>query len=1162
MPQWTTQQNNAITARGRNILVSAAAGSGKTAVLVERVKQLITDKSNPVSIDKLLIVTFTNAAASEMKSRISKALNDCIRENPNDDYYRKQLSLLPGAKISTIDSFCTNLVREHFYELSINQDFSILDDSELQLLEDGVISDILDENFEKGDRDFISLIENFTTPNNDKPITEAVKRLLSFIYAQPFPYVWLEKAVEQYNPSIPFSKTVWYSYIINHIENLIELGISLVKENISLVDFGDEKVNQKFFDVLNDDLTEFTRFKNSLEISWNSAVNERDPVFSRFPSSKKADSSVTSKMKSNRDIYKKLLTADIKAFLSDDEESYKNDAIILYRQLRALAKLVKETNSRLTEEKKERNGFSFSDIEHFAINLLFKLDTDGNVIRTQLAKSLSEEFAEILVDEYQDTNEAQDLLFTYLSNGKNMFTVGDIKQSIYRFRLAMPHIFNNKKKSYADYNENNNEINSKIILDKNFRSRKGICSYVNFVFSNIMSEELGELNYDESEFLNYGADYDDSDIPSACINILDGVSGDTTDEKEAAFIAKTIINKVNSGEMIKDGDSYRKIRYSDFVILMRSLKNHIGNYEKVLTEYSIPVVCDNSTNLFENNEIRILLSMLRTVDNPTQDIPLLATLMSPFYSFTEDELAQIKLNSNGSGLYSSVFSSKSDKVRSFLDDQAELRRIAVTMSVSSFIRYLVEDRGMLAFINAMGNAKQRYQNILKFISFAQTFDNGSNVGLTAFIRYIDKIIESDRSVDSSTLNGAGENAVKIMTVHHSKGLEFPIVILAGADRQYNKSDLNDKLLLNSKFGLGIKCHNEELMYQYKSLPYTVIRDKNASELMSENLRVLYVAMTRAKEQFITFITCKNLESKLKRLSSMIINGKVNSYLAGKINYDSELLLLSLLTHKDAEKLREYIQIDIPVKTSDFTLDINVIDEIELNEINDVVDFVEPNCDTIKKISEKLEYKYSRKELEGISSKLTASTLDRMDSSFKYIASSKPAFLNKSGLTPAQRGTAMHTFMQFCSYENAEKSLENEIDRLYSMGYLTEEQASSLDREKLSEFFKSDFAKRMFASDKIYREVKISSFVKACDIYNTHFDDDILVQGIADCVFEENSQLILVDYKTDKVNGERELIERYRRQIDFYKKTLEKTFKMPVREAVLYSFHMGKVCYYK
>lgn len=1162
MPQWTQQQNNAISARGRNILVSAAAGSGKTAVLVERVKQLITDKSNPVSVDRLLIVTFTNAAAAEMKYRISKALSDCIKENPNDNFYKKQLSLLSNAKISTIDAFCTNLVREHFYELSINQDFNILDDSELQLLEDTVISEVLDDYFEKNDRDFVSLVETFTSPNNDKPIIEAVKRLLRFIYAQPFPYKWLEEAVEKYNPSCEFSKTVWSKYINSQISYLLELGISLVNENLSLIDFGDEKVNQKFSDAIQDDLTEFTRFKNTYQVSWDNAVNERKPEFVRFPSSAKADKEITAKMKSNRDIYKKLLTEDIQGFLTDDEESYRNDASKLYRQLNALISLTKEVDNRLMNEKRDRNAFSFSDIEHFAISLLFYLSDENEVVRTDLAKSLSESFYEILVDEYQDTNEAQDLLFTYLSNGKNLFTVGDIKQSIYRFRLAMPNIFNEKKKKYTLYDANDNEDSSKIILDKNFRSRADICSYVNFVFSNIMSEELGELNYNEEEYLNCGADYKQNDVSSASLKILVGVKGEHTDEKEAVFIARTILDKINSGEQIKDGDSYRNVRYGDFAILMRSLKNHINDYAKVLTDYGIPVICDNSTNLFDNNEIRIILSMLRTIDNPMQDIPLLATLMSPFYSFTEDELAEIKLNSPGSSLYTSVFNSNDEKVKEFIKDQSELRRIAVTMSVSSFIRYLVEDRGMTAFINAMGNAKQRYQNILKLISFAENFDNSSSVGLTAFIRYIDKIIESERSVDSPSLNGGSENAVTIMTIHHSKGLEFPIVIMAGANRQYNKSDLSDKLLLNSKLGVGIKCHNEEHMYQYKSLPYTVIKDKNATEMMSENLRVLYVAMTRAKEQFITFITCDKLESKIKRLSSLIIDGNINPYLARKISCDGDLLLLCLLFHKDAEVLREYSPGKIPIKPSDFDLEINITNEIELEETEQDIDFVPPNDEIIKKIDEKLSFTYDRKELENISSKLAASSLDNVENSFEFITSSKPSFLNKTGLTPAQRGTAMHTFMQFCNYENSKNDINSEIARLVNSGFLTDEQANSLDLEKLNSFFSSSFAERMFNSDRIYREIKISSYVKASDIYDTKFDDKILVQGIADCVFEENGELVLVDYKTDRISSEDDLISRYKMQVDFYRKALSKTLNMPVKETFLYSFHLGKACCYK
>lgn len=1162
MPQWTDAQNDAITAKNRNILVSAAAGSGKTAVLVERVKQMITDKNNPVDIDSLLIVTFTNAAAAEMKSRISKSLSECIRQQSNEQFYRRQLSLLPNAKICTIDAFCTNLVKEHFYDLSISQDFSLLDESELQLLEDTVINEVIDDFFDEGDADFISLAEAFTTPNDDKPIINAVKKILRFIYAQPFPYVWLDSAVDKYSPDISFSHSIWCDYIKEKISHLLDLGISLVKENISRVDFDDQKINEKFLTVFDDDLSEFNRVKNAFETSWDSLISERKASFMRFPVSSKIDKTVAVQMKTDREIYKKLLTTEIPSFFTVSEEEYLIEMQMLSGQLNALVRLVKETDKRLMFEKKERNTYSFSDIEHFAINLLFAMNEDGSVQRTPIAQDLSESFYEILVDEYQDTNEAQDLLFTYLSNGKNLFTVGDIKQSIYRFRLAMPHIFNTRKKKYAFYNSEDNEPNSKIILDKNFRSRKDICSYVNFVFSNLMSEELGELDYNEEEYLNCGAEYENSCVPSAQIKILNGVKGEETDKKEAEFIAKTIIQKVNSGEMIQDCGTYRPIRYGDFAILMRSLKSHIGDYSEVLTRYGIPVVCDNSNNLFENNEIKMIMSLLRCINNPMQDIPLLSTMMSPFYSFTADDMAQIRIADKTGSLYAAVFKSTSEKVRGFIDDLGLLGKLSVTMSVSGFIRYIVEEKGVIAFINAMENGEQRYQNILKLIFFAQNFDKGVNVGLTAFIRYIDKIIASDKSIDSATLSASSQNAVTIMSVHHSKGLEFPVCILAGSNRIYNKADLSDKLLLNTAYGIGIKCHNEEFLYQYNSVPYSVIKDKNTSELMSENLRVLYVAMTRAREQFITFITCDSIEKSAIRLSNSIINDKVNPYMGRKITRDADFFILCSLLHKDGQVLRDFCERDIIVKISDFPLSIEIADEINVEMQETIENTVLPDEEIIKEIDKRISFKYDRTELAGVSAKLTASALDSVEQSFDYITSSKPAFLSKEGMTASQRGTAMHTFMQYCVYENARNNLENEIESLVLNGFITKQQADVLDRKKLASFFNSKFAQRMFSSDKIYREIKVSSFIKANDIYNTQYDDDILVQGIADCVFEENGELVLVDYKTDRVNTPDELLEKYNKQIMFYKDAISKTLSKPVKDVVLYSFYLEKECYYK
>lgn len=1163
MPQWTPQQNNAITARNRNILVSAAAGSGKTAVLVERVKQMICNKDNPVDIDKLLIVTFTNAAAAEMRYRISKSLSEYIKNNPGDSFYKRQLSLIPNAKICTIDSFCVNLVKENFFDLSINQDFSTLEESELQLLEDSIISDVLDEYYEENDKNFISLAESFTAPGNEKPLINAIKKILRFIYAQPFPYNWLNNALEQYNPNIAFEDTVWFKYIKNEIESLLNLSEELIAENISLVDFDTEDINNKFIDVFEDDLSVLSGIRDAYKKSWNELLNIDAVKFKTMPRTTKIDSIVAAKLKNNRENYKTILTKDIPSFFVSTTQEYAEDMESLYPKFSMLIRLIKDVDERLMAEKKERNSYSFSDIEHFAINLLFSLDEEsGEIIRSNLAKNLSENFYEILVDEYQDTNEAQDLLFTYLSNGKNLFTVGDIKQSIYRFRLAMPDIFNKKKKTYSLYNESDNNTSSKIILDKNFRSRKDICSFVNFIFSNIMSSELGEVDYNSEEYLNCGADYNNTTLPSADIRILNGVKGEDADKKEAAYIAKIIKQKVKSGELIKDGDTYRPVKYGDFAILMRSLKNHINDYSQVLTDYGIPIICDNSTNLFENSEVRMLMSLLRTIDNPMQDIPLLATLMSPFYGFTADELAQIKINANTKDLYFCIFNSDNQKVKDFIKDRAELRKLSVTMSVAGFIRYIVESKGMIAFINAMGNSEQRYQNILKLISFASKFDSGVNVGLTAFIRYIDKIVSSDKSVDSASLTSGSTDAVTIMSVHHSKGLEFPICILAGASRQYNKQDLSDKLLLNTNLGLGLKCHNEELMYQYNSIPYAVIKSKNTTELMSENLRVLYVAMTRAKEQFITFITCDNIDRKAKKLSAGIVNGKILPYTCRKIQCDADFFLICTLIHPNGQKLRALADCDYVSYDFDFPLNLEISDEIEVVKQTEESIQAESDEKIISQIKEKLDFSYRRKQLEGLSTKLTASMLDSSEQGFAYITSSKPSFMNKHELTPAQRGTAMHAFMQYCDYSNAKNNLKNEIERMADMGFISKEQADALDTERLHKFFSSNFAGRMFSSNKIHREIKVSSFVKANEIYDTEYEDAVLIQGIADCVFEEDDGLVLVDYKTDRIEDEQELLSRYEKQIMFYKNAVSKTLKKNVKSAVLYSFYLNKVCAYK
>lgn len=1162
MPKWTPQQNNAIAARGRNILVSAAAGSGKTAVLVERVIKKITDSKNPVDIDKLLIVTFTNNAASEMKFRITKSLKEILRNEPFNQNAQRQLNLMPNAKICTIDSFCINLVRENFFELGINQDFTNLDENEASLLEDEIISNLTDELFENNDEEFIKLVEQFNTPGNEKPFINAVKKVRRFIYAQPFPYSWAYKMSELYNSNTAFENSKWFEYIKDEADYLISIAKKCANNNLALLNqIDDSKLNEKFENLFLNDKSLIDNVSDLLNTSWDDLVKLGFPSFARLVSTAKLDKELASEIKANRNTYTNIIKKEIPAFLICSKEDYVKSLNTLYPIIKKLIDFVKIVDARLMVEKNERNSYSFSDTEHFAINLLFNPDGD-KIIKKELADRLSAEFEEILVDEYQDTNEAQDLLFAYLSNGHNLFTVGDVKQSIYRFRLAMPNIFNSRRKLYTDYNSNDNEKSSKIILDKNFRSSKGICEYVNFIFSKVMSERVGELDYDAQNRLNFGADYKKNDIPSAQIHILDGAKGEETDTREAMQIAKLIRKKIDSKEQIKDGDEYRDIRYSDFAILFRSMKNHVDSYVKVFTDMSIPVQCDNSSNLFENNEIKLILSLLRTIDNPTKDISLLSTMMSPVYAFTADELAQIRIENKRKNFYFSVVNSQNEKVLNFLEDIKNLKKLSVTMSVSNFIRYLVENKGIVAFINAMGNGEQRYQNILALISFAQKFDSGVNIGLTSFIRYIDKIIDTDKGIDSKSIVSGKDDAVTIMTVHHSKGLEFPICVLAGAARSYNTGELTENLLINTVYGFGLKVHNEERMYNIQSIPYSVIKSKSANELMSENLRVLYVAMTRAKEQFITFISCQNIERKMQTLYSKLIAGEITPYAVKSCKSDADIILLCSLFHQNAGQLRELAGCRLFANPADFdmSIDIDKSEGFEEDEIKP--EKAEYQEGTVKEIAEKLSYKYDYSPLSNVTSKMTASSLDDSDTNFEYITSSKPAFMNKAEMTPAMRGTAMHTFMQFCNYNLAKDNLDKEIENIVSGGFITEEQGKSLDKKRLASFFNSPLAKRMFNSDKIYREIKVSTFLSANEVYGIDFDDKILVQGIADCVFEESGQLVLVDYKTDRVNDENELLERYKKQLTFYKYAIEKTLKMPVKEAMLYSFYLEKECIYK
>lgn len=1160
MPKWTEQQSNAINARNSNILVSAAAGSGKTAVLVERVIKLIMDESLDAGIDRLLIVTFTNAAAAEMKNRISSALYKILKEEPNNVRALRQLSLLPSAKICTIDSFCINLVRENFFKLDISQDFSILDNSQLQLIEQNTINEIIEEHYKSENKDFRALVELLSSAKNDNDLINAIKRIQNYISAQAFPFDWLDEACELYNPETEIDESSLKDYVYFEIEYGANYAKGLIEDCVIHIDPFDEMA-EKYLALLEEDMESFEMLEKNLDSSWNDMKSAVESLsFSSMPRTSKNYEGSAKALVSGRREQLKEIDKDLKKLMVCTAEEFKKDNEYLYPKLKYLCSIVSEYNRKMLETKKEMNAYSFSDIEHFAIDLLFYKEK-GAIIRTELAKEFENSFYEILVDEYQDTNSAQDTLFEMLSNGRNRFMVGDIKQSIYRFRLAMPAIFNDKKDSFNDYEENSNSVNQKIILDKNFRSRKGICDYTNFLFSNLMSKRMGEIEYNNEEYLNCGADYIESDVPSAQINVIKTPEGEDADEFEARRIAELILKKIASKEQIKDGNTYRNIKFGDFAVLLRYTKNRMPIYAKVFSEYSIPFVADNRANLFENNEVAVLISLLRVIDNPTRDVPLLATLMSVFYGYSAEDIARAREGRTGENLFASISRDK-ETFAAFLDDLEKYRKYAASMSVESFLRMIISSTSYLSVISAMGNAEQRRQNVLQLLNIANRFDSGENVGITAFMRYIDAIIASDMNVESASVVHNEDNCVSIMSVHQSKGLEFPVCIFASTMHRYNTDDLRDLVLMNYKHGIGLKINDEDALIRYNSLQYECIKNINISASMSENLRLLYVAVTRAKEQFISFISHKDPLTHIYKLSKKIAGGYISPITVKHITNDGDFLLLTALLHKDGKKLREQSMADVEYNSSwNFDLKINYITEnAEIEQNNDEsVCFSEK---TVSEIAQKLSFRYDKSVLSSFSSKRSASELDEKERGYKYFAKAKPAFLSDSSLTPAQKGTAMHTFMQYCNYENAKNNLESEIERLVDLSYLSAVQANSIRREKLEAFFKSDFAKRMFESDRIYREIKVASFVKARDIEETEFDDEILVQGIADCVFEENGELVLVDYKTDYVKSEEELLDLYKKQIAFYKSAVAKTLNMPVKEAMLYSFCLDKPCLYK
>lgn len=1162
---WTKDQQNAIDARGGTILVSAAAGSGKTAVLVERVTQRIIDRENPCDVDKILMVTFTRAAAAEMRERISTSLTSILEQDPTNSHIRRQLMLLPQSKICTIDSFCNDLVRENFHRLGISPDYKILDNSEQEVLQSEAVSEVLEELYGEGSPAFDELLDLFMKGRSDEQLGNAICQIYKFTGAYPFPEEWLNNARSLYSAESGKSE-LWMQIILEYVrsscvyaERILESALSILSTAPPL----EEKYAPSIISGLNG-ISEIYDFAVSED--WDGAMNAvkvfKFTALGRVPKEYSGSYEQTA-VKSRRETVSKLVKKLNDVFCATSEEN-KEDLEALQPVAQKLFDAVERFGVIYNEKKAERNTLEFSDIEHLALKLLIEKDKGGKICRTDLAEEISNSYVEILLDEYQDTNEAQDSLFWAISkNESNLFMVGDVKQSIYRFRQAMPEIFLTKRKGMPLYD--GKTYPACINLDRNFRSRAGVAGMVNFVFRQLMSEQLGEMEYTAQEELVPAAQYPPSQTPDVELHLVLGDGDTDITVSEARHVAATIRRLMDEGTTVSAGGTERPLEYRDICILLRSTKDIADKYVEELSANGIPAWTETKGGFFGVTEIRVMLSLLRVIDNPIQDVPLLSVMMSPIYGFTPDETSKIRMKDRKLPLYSCVVNSALDgdeRCQSFIDSIAKLRRLSATLPSDELIRRIYEETSYPAIVGVMSDSGRRRANLRLLLNYAAKYEAAGYKGLSGLIHYIDKL--EQRRADLATASDLSEAAdvVRVMSIHKSKGLEFPVCIIGNCSKKFNEMSRRGDMILQSGIGVGLKRRDTETMRRFTTLPHTAAKLALEREELSEELRVLYVAMTRAREKLILIVNeKKDFPKRLEKLSAGITEElKVDPFFVRTCTSYGDWLLTSALRHPDAKILRDEAGMeDVKLLESDFKLRIEQNTADENAVYNDIEETESESAEFLNEISERLGYKYPYEELSSIVSKRAASDAPEREIDEEYFASSRPSFMEEGGLTAAQRGTALHKFLQFSDYKSAANNPRAERDRLVSKGFLTEQEGKSLDFTRVKSFFTSDLGKQILSAENVWREYKFAKLVPASryapDIEKAE-NEEVLIQGIADCIFEHDGKLVIVDYKTDRVETPEELVSRYKHQMEVYCEALSECLGMAVEKTVLYSFSLG------
>jgi len=1230
---WTEEQVRAISEDRCNLLVSAAAGAGKTAVLVERIIRKITNAENPVDIDRLLVVTFTNAAAAEMRERIGAALSRVLEEAEVDGDLKvkknlqRQLTLLGKSNITTIHSFCLDVIRNNFHTIDLDPAFRIADDTEALLLQLEALEELIESKYEPENctEDFLSLVECYGGSKDDNKLMDLILTIYDFVQSHPWPDIWLTDAIEAFNAAegMDFGDTKWAEVLMKSISMELSGLQCLLEDTIKTAER--EEGLSPYINTLQEDVLRIKAMQSACEGKggWDALYREFDNLeFSRLPKcGKEADPIIKEEVKGARDDVKGRLNRIKKDLISGSSEELTSDLRRLYPVMNSLGSLVSEFSDKYQDKKKQKNVIDFNDLEHYCLKVLTNR-TEGEVLPTQAALGLRELFEEIYIDEYQDSNLTQEVILGMVSREEtgepNIFMVGDVKQSIYRFRQAKPELFIKKLRTYSGDSQSKYR---KILLNKNFRSREDIIRAVNFIFSRIMSESLGEIEYTEDEKLNAGAVYEVPDFPGSSVggpvelHIIDSSEigteeTDTTEEdfedyEESALMlnsmqceARVAANRIkeltaDGGFMVIDKNTgeYRPAQFKDIVILMRTTKNWADVFAEELSLQGVPVFTDAGTGYFRTVEISTVLSLLQIIDNPLQDIPLLAVLRSPICGFNPEELIDIRLFDRETDFFEAMVKAAASegelgrKAAEFLEKLEDWREKSLYLSTDELIWYLYNDTGYYSFVGAMPGGAARQANLRMLFDKARQYEESSFKGLFNFINFINKLKGNQGDLGSAKVLGEKDDVVRIMSIHKSKGLEFPIVFLCGAGKGFNLTDTAKNILLHHELGIGPDFIDHKRRIWYPSIFKQALKYKIKLESLSEEMRILYVAFTRAKEKLIITGAVKDIAKSTDRWksSSGAITQKVPEFdvLRGRSFLDWICTALMRDSEgKPAEKLEGVEGWDIRFWNREEVLRGAVVEEHGKEELIDEAALSSAEANMKDEIIKRLEWKYPYSAYEKLPVKVTVTELKRYFDTeaadeFRIQAApgirKRPRFLEEtSGMTAAERGSLMHFVLQHMDFggEVSEAGIKRQLEDMIRLELLTEVQARNVNINGIIGFLNSSLGRRMTEAGGLYREMPFTMEVECSEVFGSkagcgHEGETVVLQGIIDCWFEEEGKLVLVDYKTDYVpEGEVSNIkEKYRTQIEYYARALSQITGKEISGKYIYLFWNGKILEY-